>query len=275
MLPTIDTRDAAAVEHEVRSIYAALYPEARVDFVLTAFGWVTDYFQGRNPDYLAIDAPYHDFEHTMQVTLCMARLLRGLHASGFELPTRAFELGIVAALFHETGYLKTRGDTEGTGAKYTAVHVGRGTAFAEAFLPTKGLTATEVRAVHNMIYCTCVSTDARTIPFQSELERTVGYALGTSDLLAQMAAPDYVEKLPLLYQEFAEAARNAPAEKAHLFAFKSADDLIRNSPAFWEGYVLPKVKGDFRGMYRFLADPYPDGSNDYLQRIEANIARLR
>jgi hypothetical protein len=39
--------------------------------------------------------------------------------------------------------------------------------------------------------------------------------------------------------------------------------------------VLPKINGDFRGLYRFLNDPYPDGPNDYLRRIEANIARLR
>jgi hypothetical protein len=32
---------------------------------------------------------------------------------------------------------------------------------------------------------------------------------------------------------------------------------------------------DFGGLYRFLADPYPDGPNFYLNAIEANLARLR
>jgi hypothetical protein len=50
---------------------------------------------------------------------------------------------------------------------------------------------------------------------------------------------------------------------------------MRNTPAFWEKYVQPKVNGDFQRLYTFLNDPYPDGPNDYLQRIEANIARLR
>lgn len=275
MFRPVDTRDPAAVEAEVRSIHAALYPEAGRDFVPSAFGWMADCFTGRYLDYLPIDALYHEFEHTLQGTLCLARLLRGLHTSGAELPARAFELGILAILFHDTGYLKKRGDTEGTGAKYTAVHEGRSTAFAEAFLAPRGFTGAEVRAVQNMINCTCRNTDVQAIRFQSELERTVGYALGTSDLLGQMAAPDYVEKLPLLYQEFAEAARHAPASLAHLFAYKSAEELMRNSPAFWKGYVLPKINGDFRRMYTFLNDPYPDGPNDYLQRIEANIARLR
>jgi hypothetical protein len=29
------------------------------------------------------------------------------------------------------------------------------------------------------------------------------------------------------------------------------------------------------GAYRFLNDPYPDGPNYYIDRIESNIARLR
>ncbi len=277
MSRAIDTRDAAAVEDEVHSIYATLFPGAAPDFVRLAFGWVTRCFAGGHPDYLPIDARYHDFEHTLQGTLCLARLMRGLHTADATpaLTARTFELGIVAILFHDTGYLKARSDTEGTGAKYTAVHVGRSAAFAEAFLAPKGFPPAEVRAVQNMINCTGISTDLHAIDFQSEQERTLGYALGTSDLLGQMAAPDYVEKLPVLYQEFAEAARNAPAGSAHLFAYKSAGELMRNTPAFWEKYVLPKINGDFQGLYTYLSEPYPDGPNDYLQRIETNIARLR
>ena len=34
---------------------------------------------------------------------------------------------------------------------------------------------------------------------QSELERVLGFALATADLVGQMAADDYVDKLPELY----------------------------------------------------------------------------
>jgi hypothetical protein len=277
MISEIDTRDPIAVGNEVRSIYAALFPAARSGVVPLAFHWVAECFAGRHPDYLPVDARYHDFEHTLQGTLCLARLMRGLHAAGTTpaLTARAFELGIVAILLHDTGYLKRRDDTEGTGAKYTAVHVGRSAAFAAELLPARGFDDAEVRAVQNMINCTGINTDLTAIRFQSELERTIGYALGTSDLLGQMAAPDYVEKLPVLYQEFAEAARHAPPGSEHLFAYKSAEELMRNTPVFWEKYVRPKVNADFRGVYRYLGDPYPDGPNDYLQCIEANMARLR
>ena len=277
MSRAIDTRDAVAVEDEVHSIYANLFPGTASEFVRTAFGWAARCFAGGHPDYLPIDARYHDLEHTMQGALCLARLMRGLHAADAApaLTVRAFELGIVAILFHDTGYLKARSDTEGTGAKYTAVHVGRSAAFAESFLAPKGFKPTEVRAVQNMINCTGISTDLQAIEFQSEQERTLGYALGTSDLLGQMAAPDYIEKLPVLYQEFAEAARNAPAGSTHLSAYRSAGELMRNTPVFWEKYVLPKINGDFQGLYTFLGHPHPDGPNEYLLRIEANIERLR
>jgi hypothetical protein len=51
--------------------------------------------------------------------------------------------------------------------------------------------------------------------------------------------------------------------------------LRAKTPKFWEGYVRPKLERDFGGLYRFLNDPYPSGPNYYLDRVEANIARLR
>ncbi len=57
--------------------------------------------------------------------------------------------------------------------------------------------------------------------------------------------------------------------------FSSADDLMRKTPAFWEGYVRPKLIEDFGSIHRFLNQPYPSGPNPYWQRIEANMDRLR
>jgi hypothetical protein len=117
--------------------------------------------------------------------------------------------------------------------------------------------------------------DLATVPFQSEVERLLGCALGTADLLGQMAAPDYVDRLGALHREFQEAAE-AGGEMADRFArYQSADDVRRMTPDFWAGYVLPRIRLEFGGLYRFLNDPYPDGPNAYLLRIEATIERLR
>jgi hypothetical protein len=57
-------------------------------------------------------------------------------------------------------------------------------------------------------------------------------------------------------------------------SFCSATDLIGKTPDFWKNYVLPKINNEFWGLYRFLNQPYPNGPNDYVQRVEANIAKV-
>jgi hypothetical protein len=76
--------------------------------------------------------------------------------------------------------------------------------------------------------------------------------------------------------EFAEAARYNPdgRMKAGGF-FASAEDLIQKTPLFWDNYVRQKINREFLGLYRALNNPYPDGPNPYLERVEANMARLR
>jgi hypothetical protein len=277
MFPRVDTTDSVAVEREVQGTYLGLYPEGDTGFVAIAFGWLRDTFDGRYKDYQGIDAVYHDLEHTMQGTLCMVRLLAGREAAEVRpvLPQRMFELGLIAMLFHDTGYLKRRGDLEGTGAKYTLTHVARSVMFAEEFLIEQGVPIREIRAVQNMIRCTGVHVDLTRIPFQSEIEKIVGFALGTGDLLGQMSADDYVEKLPILYSEFEESARFYEGKMVGILAFASADDLTRRTPDFWIGYVTPKLEEDFWGMHKYLRRPYPNGPNEYIDRVNANMERLR
>lgn len=278
MNPEIDTKQIGEVQCELQSIYQSMFPAGDFTFVPRAVGWANDCFTGKHRDYQPIDARYHDLEHTLQVTLCMMRLLHGRHLAKAQpaLTERMFQLGLLAILFHDTGYLKKREDTEGTGAKYTLTHVERSMEFAADFLRGKNCTPAEIKSVQNMIRCTGVNVNLDAIPFQSEAERVTGFALGTGDLLGQMAAKDYIEKLPVLYSEFAEsAAYNEGKNDTTRIMFSSAQDLIQKTPAFWEKFVVPKINGGFQGLYRFLNEPYPDGKNFYIDRIEENIARLR
>ena len=246
-------------------------------FVPTALVWIKDCFAGRYKDHQASDARYHDLEHTLQGTLCMARLLHGRHLTVARpvVTQSAFQLGLLAILFHDAGYLKKRGDTGGTGAKYTLIHVTRSVQFAGVFLEEQGIPLKDILSVQNMIRCTGVNADLSRIPFQNELEQTVGFALGTADLLGQMAADDYIEKLPTLFAEFDESARFYEGKMALTESFGSAIDLMRKTPDFWKKYVLPKINNEFWGLYRFLNQPYPNGPNDYLRRVEANIAKVQ
>jgi hypothetical protein len=277
MYPPIVTKDPAAVEAEVQSACREIFPDGDARFVSRAVGWTKECFTGHYKDCQAIDAPYHDLEHTLQGTLCMARLLRGRHRAGVQpqISEHSFQLGIIAILMHDTGYLKKRGDTEGTGAKYTITHVARSKEFAAEILREKGFGAGDIKAVQNMISCTGVDAVLSKIPFQSEVEKIVGHALGTADLLGQMAADDYVDKLPILYSEFAEAARFSKDDKSFVAMYSSAQDLVDKTAGFWEQYARQKLERDFNGLYQFLNDPYPNGSNFYIERIEANMMRVR
>ena len=277
MPPAIDTRQPGLVEAEIRAAYLAMFPDADPNFVRTIFQWAIACFEGRYQDYQPIDALYHDLEHTLQGALCMSRLLWRRHdtLAPPRLTRRMFELGMLAILMHDTGYLKKKWDTGGTGAKYTLTHVDRSIQFAGELMLGHDYPVEDILAVQNMIRCTGVNVKLDTIQFQDELERLAGFALGTSDLLGQMSAADYVDKLPVLYSEFAEAARyNEGKMKAGGF-FASADDLMQKTPLFWEQYVQQKISREFLGLFRFLNVPYPDGPNPYIERIDANIARLR
>ena len=273
MFPIADTKNPAAVQAAVLAIHGQMFSRGDRDFVAKAFAWALEAFQGNYRDYQPIDALYHDLEHTLQGTLCYAQILQGRQRAGATpaVPQRMFELGLLAILLHDTGYLKVRGDNEGTGAKYTLIHVSRSANFAQQILAEKGFSTEDAGIVMRMIRCTGVNVKIEAIPFQGEVERAVSFCIGTADLLGQMAAADYVDKLPVLFAEFAEAARYSGTK----MMFESAEHLLKATPMFWEKYVRPKLEKDFQGVYRFLNEPYPNGPSEYLAHIEAHIERTR
>jgi hypothetical protein len=277
MYPPVDTKDALAVEAEVQQRYRSLFPQGDQGFIGRAFGWVRDWFGGLSPGCQAVDVSYHDLEHTLQGVLCLVRLLEGRHRVG-AVPVftqRIFELAVLAMLLHDTGYLKRRSDTQGTGAKFALTHVRRSVEFAAVALAKEGMAPAEIWAIQNMIRCTGLEVDMSRIGFTDALERLAGMAVGTADLLGQMAAVDYLAKLPTLYAELEEAVRFAGDSRAAKWLVASAEEMINRTPQFWDNYVFPRIVNDFEGMYRFLNDPYPDGPNPYLERIAANLEPLR
>ncbi len=276
MFPEVNTREPREVLPVCAQTWKAVSGGKDAGWIDMTFGWVNEAFAGRHPDFEALDTKYHDREHTLQGTLCLARLLRGwfdFDDTAPRLDERAVRLGLVAILFHDTGYLKARGDTAGTGAKFTPIHVQRSADFAQRILATKGFSPADILEIQSMIRCTGVNADVNALSFERPIDRRVGCALATADLLGQMAASDYIDKLPLLFDEFAEAARHNPEAPA-VQSFATAADLIRHTPDFWHRHVRGRLDTEFEGVHRHLNDPWPDGPNPYLARIEANIARI-
>lgn len=276
MFPVVDTKNPKAVTAWIQGIQAELFPGESDAILRRLFADVDLMFTGRYLDYQAIDIGYHDYEHTLQATLCFALIFQGRARAGAEprLSRRDFEIGLAAVLLHDTGYLKLRSDTSGTSAKYTHVHVLRSGAFAASYVPTLGFDADEAETVANAIHCTGHSANVAHLRFNTAANRLLGCMLVTADYLGQMAAPDYCEELGMLYREFLESDLFYN-QKPDTHQFQSAAHLHRQTPDFWTKVVLPRLKQEFDAQYRYLAQPYPDGPNPYLDAVERNIARLR
>jgi len=274
--PPVEPKDAAAVAAFVVEHFSRMFPGGDASWLQTVFRDTIDLFEGRNVDYGPIDLHYHDLEHTMQATLCIALLLENRHAAGVvpRISRREFELAVAAALLHDSGYLKLRSDRSGTGAKYTYCHVLRSCAFAATYLPTRGANELEIEVVLGAISCTGPTREISQMNFREPIGRVIGNALATADFLGQMADPAYPDKLAVLFREFQEAD-----EFFHLAlerrTFKSPADLAQRTPAFWENFVRRKLEVECQALYRFLASPYPHGPNPYIDAVERNVAEIR
>jgi hypothetical protein len=230
-------------------------------------------FGGKHPDYQKADLQYHNLEHTLLATQCFIDLAAGRieHGAVPVFSPRDFSLGCVAILMHDSGYLKKRNDLTGTGAKYTTSHVERSCAMAAWFLPDLGVTSAEMDVVLNAIRCTGINSQIKQLNFANDVARLTGCMVATADYLGQMADPDYPAKLPALFAEFEEANdfNQVPADKR---MFKSARDLMAKTGGFWNFFALPKLEGDYEGVYRLLSGP--DGTNPYIEAVQANLVEI-
>ena len=124
---------AAAARAHMRDIDS----EASLGLIDRVSVFVEELFAGLHPDYQKADLKYHNLDHTVLATQCFIDLCKGRvrHREKPVLNARQFALGYAAILLHDSGYLKTRDDVTGTGAKYTSSHVVRSCALAASALP--------------------------------------------------------------------------------------------------------------------------------------------
>ena len=61
----------------VADLFGALYPNTSFDSVWLAFHDFERVFRGLDPNYHGVDTTYHDMQHTLDMTLALARLIAG------------------------------------------------------------------------------------------------------------------------------------------------------------------------------------------------------
>jgi len=271
-----DTRNPLAVAGALEELHATLFPGVDAAFLRPIMRKIEGVFAGSWRDYQAMDTAYHDLEHTLQATLCSLRILAGHQRAQAHpaLAPRDFRIAYHAMLLHDVGYLKKRDDHEGTGAKFTLIHEARGCDLAHEFLGEESWDPVEIERVCSLILCTGPRSNLGGTKFGNPAHRLLGQAVCTADFLSQMSDPGYVQKLPDLFEEFAESdrANQVPADERQ---FKTLGDLYRSTPGFWENFVVPKLRGECADVGRYLADPFPSGPNPYFEQVQANIAAIK
>ncbi len=274
---TVDLTQPEAVAAAVCELYQATYgASSHLGLLQQAFRDFADLFAGRYDGYHACDTLYHDTQHTLDVTLAMARLMTGherahpLHRLG----AQRFLLGIVIALFHDAGYIRHAADgAVPNGAVFTLVHVSRSGEFLRRYLPRLGLARfTGLAGV--LVHYTGYEVDLDELHPHDPRDRKLGHLLGTADLIAQMSDRCYLEKCrDRLYPEFELCGLAGEGRPGRPTMFRSPAELLQKTPAFFRHSVDSRLDGHFRGAYRY-AECLFDGENRYMERIRRNIAFL-
>ncbi len=276
---TVQVSSTPAVREAVLGLYAGAWPGAPLDTLEQAFGDFERMFTGRMPGYLGVDTVYHDLQHSQDMVLAMARLLAGYErepADGERLgPERAL-MGLVTALFHDSGYIREAAESAvPNGAVFTRNHVTRSARFLARYLPTIGL-GRWVPVATRIVHYTGYEVPLDLIRVPDPRDRLVGRLLGTADMLAQMADRCYLEKCrDRLYAEFVlgDVAVH-PGSAGIRVLYGSGLDLLRQTPRFVDSTIEHRLGTAFGHAYRHL-EPLFGGGNPYMDAIRRNADYLR
>jgi hypothetical protein len=277
---TVQVSAPDAVLAAVKTLFQPTWPKTSFKPLESAFEHFEQLFAGKVPGYCGVDTVYHDRQHTLDITLALARLLVGYekqHDESERLGGDRAMLGLITGLFHDVGYLRRLDDQEiRNGAEFTRTHVSRGARFLEDYLPVLG------RAEWVPVACEIIHFTGYEVPF-SQIKVTdprdvaVGHLLGTADMIAQMADRCYLEKCrDRLYAEFVLGGVALPiaANGGRQVKYASGLDLLRQTPEFVAEVRAKRLDGEFHAAYRNVEILY-DGRNPYIEAIDRNMEYLR
>jgi hypothetical protein len=271
----VNTTDSALVKSEVDRIFLELYPRSETAQIDRAFRDLTTMYRGDRPGYHACDTAYHDIQHVLEVTLAMARLIDGYERArmGLEpLDAAMFRLGVITALFHDCGYIRTLDDKQHrNGGELTLTHVSRGARFLRDYLPKIGMG--EVAGVAaSLIHFTGYEIPICEINVPSLGYKLLGSLLGSADIIAQMSDRCYLEKCrDRLYPEFLAGgiARKRLPDGGEEVLYESGEDLVRKTPDFYQG-ASRRLDTDLGGAHKYASDHF-GGQHLYLEELTKNI----
>ena len=272
-----DTDDVLTATHDVFSDAYNKYDSARLNKV---FEDCNDLFEGRYQGYLPCDTLYHDKQHTMDMTLALARLINGHDRSvskNNRIGADRALLAITTALFHDSGYIRKKQDSKHhNGAEYTLSHVSRSARFLEQYFNDLGMKA-DARISSQMVHYTGYEVSPEKIILPDRKLHIAGHMLGTADLIAQMSDRCYLEKCrDRLYPEFVLGGLAVQKNKNgdEVVIYSSSTDLLSKTASFYKNEVKTRLDKLFDKVYNYEAAHF-DGKRLYTEALLQNQDRLK
>lgn len=258
-----------AVRDEVLLLARTVNSDVSQEAFAAVWADVMRLFRGAYPGYQACNTPYHNLQHTTDVTLATMRLLHGAWVEGERFSADDVAALFLAVLFHDIGYIQTKKETDGTGASLTATHVARGKEFVERYLKKHAALNISASRVAALIGFTEMAHDPDVLSVLHDQDRLLGKLLAAGDLLGQLADRTYLEKLPMLYVEFTEAG---------IGDYTSELDLLSKTIHFHE--IVQRRLTEGLGSVDFYMQPHFRARWDidedlYAEAIARNLSYLR
>lgn len=261
----LDMTNPLSVQKEAKRVILLKFSDFDFTVLDQTVCSIVNLFNGMFPGYQACSTTFHDLPHTTDTFLAMVRLMDGYMIENSLLSERAVRLGSISALGHDTGYILTVDDKNGTGAKYTKEHITRSIGFMRKYFE---LPEQDMRFCENILQCTGLDVKINEIKFSSPEEKRIGMMLGTADLLSQMSDRVYLEKLLFLYQELKEG---------EVKGYESELDLLRKTPGFYN-FTKQRFSTELGGVDRFMRNHFRErfgiDKDLYAEAISNNLSYL-
>lgn len=203
------------------------------------------------------DAPYHDVNHTIMVTLVGTEILRGKHLVEGNVSASNWVHFVISLLNHDIGYVRgiCKADRSGRYAINADDTIAPPEGSTDAFLTPYHVDRAKLHIRERFsddndidVNIICANIERTRFPVPTEEDHQAADddpgLLRAADLIGQLADPQYMRKISALYSEFTETGQ------ADKMGYKTAADLRAGYPGFFWNVVSPFIGEGVRYLRR-------------------------
>lgn len=204
------------------------------------------------------DAPYHDVNHTIMVTMVGTEILRGKILIEGNVSPKAWVHFVISLLNHDIGYVRgiCRADRSGryainmdydtiapppgsTDAALTPYHVDRAKLYINERFGND-------EQIDKELICQNIERTRFPVPTEEDHQESTDFPglIRAADLIGQLGDPQYHRKISALFQEFKETGQAAK------MGYTTAADLRAGYPKFFWEVVSPFITEGIRFLRR-------------------------